>query len=60
MNSKFPNWDGLHLNNESPSKRDLAILPILSRTGVQYELKSMQKKIVFKQLKVFHQPTKQN
>jgi hypothetical protein len=48
MNSKFPNWDGLHLNNESPSKRDLAILPILSRTGVQYELKSMQKKIVFK------------
>lgn len=36
MNTKFPNWNTLHLNNDSPSKRDIAILPILSRSGFQF------------------------
>ena len=44
MNSRFLKWENLHLNNDSPSKRDIAILPVLSRSGLQYELKSMQKK----------------
>ena len=36
LNSKIPHWENLHLNNDSPSKRDILILPTLKKAGLVF------------------------
>jgi hypothetical protein len=48
INSQIPYWDNLHLNNDSPSKRDILVLPTLNRAALIYEIKSLPKKNVSK------------
>lgn len=35
LNSQIPHWENLHLNNDSPSKRDILVLPTLSNSALQ-------------------------
>lgn len=36
LDSQIPHWENLHLNNDSPSKRDILLLPILRKAALQY------------------------
>ena len=36
VNSQLPNWDNLHFNNDSPSKRDILLLPTLRKSALQH------------------------
>jgi hypothetical protein len=35
VNSQIPHWENLHLNNDSPSKRDILVLPTLCNSALQ-------------------------
>jgi hypothetical protein len=54
IDSQVPNWENLHLNNDSPSKRDILLLPTLRKSALQHEIKSLPKKNVAKIIKSFH------
>ena len=42
----LPNWDNIHLNPESPSRRDLQLIPTISGQKDLFEVKTIQKKRV--------------
>ncbi len=60
LNSQIPHWENLHLNNDSPSKRDLMLLPTLKKSALQHEIKSLPKKNVSKIIKSFHEQGAKN
>jgi hypothetical protein len=50
LGGEFPDWQTLHLSEESPSKVDLEVLPTLSATSRIPELKALLKKTVMKEV----------